>query len=99
MGTVAAQASSSEARRTLSARLPRLRVIAANVLGALLVYLYLALISPTDGVDESYAIEFGAVAVYLLIAAIVALRRAERDLEPVARWLDADRPPSPEELD
>ncbi len=76
------------------------RAIAANVLAAIVVYLFLSLISPAaSATEESLALELATFGVYVLGGAFVALRIGYRTFEPVARWLDADRPPTDDELE
>ncbi|MFN2588816.1 MAG: adenylate/guanylate cyclase domain-containing protein [Actinomycetota bacterium] len=76
------------------------QAIAGNVGAALVVYLFLALISPpTSSTDESAALELATFGTYVAAGAFVAFRVGRRTFEPVARWLDAARAPSEEEVE
>lgn len=83
---------------SLLRELPRGRVIAANCAGAVIVYLYLNLVSPATSTEESFALELGAVLAYAMFAAAVGVVLAGRVLAPVARWIEQGRAPSEDEL-
>lgn len=75
-------------------------VIAANVVAAIVVYLFLAFVSPPSSTtEESLALELGTFALYLVVAAFVGYRTGIRTFRPVSRWLEEDRAPSSDELD
>lgn len=75
-------------------------VIAANVVAALVVYLFLAFVSPPSSTtEESLALELITFGLYLVGAATVGYRVGVRTFGPVARWLEEDRAPTPDELD
>lgn len=81
------------------AALPRARVAVANVIGAVVVYIFLALVvQPNGTIADSFAIEFGSVLLYWVIAVAVGLRIGNRGIEPIARWLRDERDPSPDEV-
>ena len=76
------------------------QAVGANVFAAIVVYLFLSLISPSASTtEESVTLELLTFAVYVIGGAIVALRIGHRTFQPVARWLDAERPPTEEELE
>lgn len=78
--------------------LPRGRIIAANFVGAIVVYLYLVLVSPPSSRDENFALELATVVGYTLFAGSLGLWLGNRTLAPVAAWIQERRPPSDEEL-
>ncbi|HEV2755568.1 MAG TPA: adenylate/guanylate cyclase domain-containing protein [Actinomycetota bacterium] len=76
------------------------QAIGANVLGAIVVYLFLSLISPSASTtEESIALELATFGAYVIGGTFAALRIGHRTFEPVARWLDEERPPTEEELE
>ena len=74
------------------------RVLIANLVAALVVYLYLSLLTPAS-TEESLFLELGIFGTYVLIAAVVGFRGGLRTFAPVAAWLDAKRPPSRHEVE
>lgn len=79
--------------------LPIIRVLGANLAGAVATYLYLALVTaPASSTEESYALEIASVATYVLLAGAFGLWLANRTLAPVTRWIEQERPPSDDEL-
>lgn len=75
-------------------------VIAANVVGAVVVYLFLAFVSPPSSTtEESLALELVTFGAYLVVAAAVGYRVGVGTFRPVATWLAEDRAPSQDELD
>lgn len=76
------------------------QAIGANVFAAIVVYLFLSLISPSASTtEESVALELLTFGVYVVAGAIVALRVGHRTFQPVARWLDEERSPTASELE
>ncbi len=76
------------------------QVIAANVLAAVVVYLFLVLISPpASSTEESAALELAIFVGYVLAGSIVGYRVGHRTFRPVIRWVDEQRSPSSEELE
>ena len=76
------------------------QVIAANVVAAVVVYLFLALISPpASTTEESVALELATFAAYVLAGAVAGFRFGRRTFRPVAAWLDARRAPTQDELE
>ncbi|MDQ3953519.1 MAG: adenylate/guanylate cyclase domain-containing protein [Actinomycetota bacterium] len=75
-------------------------VILANGAAATVVYLFLAFVSPPESsTEESIALELATFGTYLAVAALAGFRVGLRTFRPVARWLEEDRAPSPDELD
>jgi adenylate cyclase len=75
------------------------QVIAANVAAAIVVYLFLALVSaPESTTEESTALELATFGTYVVAAALVGYRAGLRTFRPVASWLDGGRAPSADEL-
>lgn len=74
-------------------------VLTANVVAAIVVYLYLALVSPASASEESVALELATFGTYVAVAAVVGVRAGRRTFAPVARWLDAGQAPSERELE
>ena len=76
------------------------QVIAANVVGATVVYLFLAFVSPPSSTsEESLTLELATFGAYVVTAAYVGYRVGVRTFAPVARWLEENRSPSQDELD
>lgn len=76
------------------------QVIAANVLGAVVVYLFLAFVSPPSSTtEESLTLELVTFGGYLVAAAAAGYHLGLRTFRPVARWLEEDRTPTQDELD
>ena len=75
------------------------RVIAANVVAAIVVYLFLALVSPPySSTEESVALELATFGTYVVVAVLIGYRIGLRSARPVKDWLDEGRAPSAEEL-
>ncbi|HEX2056845.1 MAG TPA: adenylate/guanylate cyclase domain-containing protein [Actinomycetota bacterium] len=75
-------------------------VILANVAAAIVVYSFLAFVSPPSSTtEESIVLELVTFGTYLVVAALAGYRIGLRTFEPVARWLEEDRAPSADELD
>lgn len=90
----------TEEDAALWAKLPRAYIAVANILGTVVVYVFLSLIVQTDtSTSDSLTMELGAVGVYLVASAVIALRLGNKGIVPVARWLRADRDPTPAELE
>ncbi|MDQ4125268.1 MAG: adenylate/guanylate cyclase domain-containing protein, partial [Actinomycetota bacterium] len=76
------------------------RVIAANVAGAVVVYLFLAFVSPPSSTsEESLALELATFATYLVAAALTGYQVGLKTFRPVARWLEERREPTQDELE
>ena len=75
------------------------RVLAANLVAAGIVFLFLELVEVQTPEEERPVVEYATFGIYILAAAAVGMRVITRAFEPVARWLDADRAPSDQELD
>lgn len=76
------------------------RVIAANVVGAVVVYLFLAFVSPPSSTsEESLALELATFATYLVAAALTGYQVGLKTFRPVARWLEETRDPTQDELE
>ena len=76
------------------------RVIAANVAAAVVVYLFLALVSPSPSTtEESIGLELATFGAYVLVAALAGYRLGLRTFEPVRRWVEEERTPSEPELE
>ena len=74
------------------------QVTTANVIAAVVVYLFLSLVSPNSSSEESYALELGVFGLYVAGAAVYGLRRGRRTFDSVARWLNEERSPTEDEL-
>ncbi|MDQ3981803.1 MAG: adenylate/guanylate cyclase domain-containing protein [Actinomycetota bacterium] len=75
-------------------------VIAANVVAAVVVYLFLAFISPpSSSSEESEALERAIFGAYVVAGSIFGFRIGHRALRSAGRWLDDGRPPTPDELE
>ncbi|MFN2524845.1 MAG: adenylate/guanylate cyclase domain-containing protein, partial [Actinomycetota bacterium] len=74
-------------------------VLGANFIAAVIVYLYLALVSPPSATEENFALEIGTFGAYVLLAAVVGVRVGKRTFGPVAEWLNSARAPTHEELE
>lgn len=76
------------------------RVIAANVAGAIVVYLFLAFVSPPSSTsEESLTLELVTFGTYLVGAALAGYQVGLKTFRPVSRWLEERRAPSDEELE
>lgn len=76
------------------------RVIAANVVGAVVVYLFLAFVSPPSSTsEESLALELATFGTYLVAAALTGYQVGLKTFRPVSRWLEDGREPSQAELE
>lgn len=76
------------------------RVVAANVVVAVTVYLYLVLVSPSGtSSEESWALEMAIFGLYVVVGAIVGWRVGVRRSRPVSEWLDQGRSPSAYEVE
>jgi len=74
-------------------------VVVANLVEAAVVYLYLALLTPPSEIESSLVLELGAMGAYLAIAAVIGFRASRRSFAPVAAWIDAQRSPTPREVE
>ncbi|MDQ3740034.1 MAG: adenylate/guanylate cyclase domain-containing protein [Actinomycetota bacterium] len=76
----------------------RRRVLAANGVGATIAFVYLTVVSPPQPPPPGNEWEQLVIApVYVLVAAVAGSRIARPRFRAVAEWLDAGRPPAPDE--
>jgi adenylate cyclase len=74
--------------------------VAANVSAAVVVYLFLSLVSPSASTDEaSLALELATFGAYVALGGFLGVRAGLRTFAPVAAWLDAGRAPTEAELE
>ena len=75
------------------------RMLEANIVGALLAFVYLAFVSPPQPEPaHGEGVLYLAVApLYVVVAAVVGHQVSKRAFGPVERWLAEDRVPSSEE--
>lgn len=76
------------------------RLLGANLVAALVVYLYLSLVAPPmSSTEASFTLELATFGGYIALAAAVGFQIGKRSFAPVARWLDPGRTPSEKELE
>ena len=76
----------------------RRRVLAANIVGATIAFVYLTVVSPPQPPPtHDEWVQLALAPIYVALAAIVGGRIAEPRRRAVAEWLGTRRPPSPEE--
>lgn len=76
------------------------RLCAANLAGALVVFVYFTFLYPlsfTQAAQVGNALYYGAFAGYMIFALVSATILGRRMFRTVLEWLEAQRPPTPEE--
>jgi adenylate cyclase len=93
-----AQPNGAELWRSTVRRVNR-AAVAANCLGALVLFLLLGFLIPfaPDTPDRQLPLNAAVGAVYLIVTLAIGIRWAARVHAPVERWLSEERPPTPEE--